>query len=44
MPDQLAYRYVTATLDLSIPTTEENLLVHHEGELIARSQIQIKGR
>ncbi|MGH2804937.1 MAG: hypothetical protein ACRDL4_18140 [Thermoleophilaceae bacterium] len=44
MPDQLAYRYVTATLDLSIPTTEENLLVHHEGELITRSQIPIKGR
>ena len=44
MPDQLVYRYVTATLDLSIPATEENLLIHHEGELMARSAIPIKGR
>lgn len=44
MPAELAYRYVTATLDLSIPAAEENLLVHHDGELMARSQIPIKGR
>lgn len=44
VPEQFAYRYLTATLDLSIPAGEENLLVHHEGELVTRAQIQIKGR
>ncbi len=44
MPEHLVYRYVIATLDLSIPATEENLLVHHEGEIVARSQIPIEGR
>lgn len=44
MPEELVYRYVTATLDLSIPPTEENLLVHRDGELVARAQIALKGR
>ena len=44
MPDELVYRYVTATLDLSIPSAEGNLLVHRDGELIARSQLSINLR
>ncbi len=43
VPDRLVYRYVTATLDLSIPVAEGNLLIHRQGELVARSELSLKG-
>lgn len=40
MPERLTYRYVTATLDLAIPSQQGNLLVcDHEGELVQRASI-----
>lgn len=44
VPEQLAYRYVTATLDLSLPGGRENLLVSDaEGELVLRAGVPRPG-
>jgi len=44
MPETQVYRYVTATLDLSIPTEEGNLLVSdHDGELLATHNVPRPG-
>lgn len=40
MPETQVYRYLTATLDLSIPTEKGNLLIaDHNGELIAKHNV-----
>lgn len=44
MPPAVVYEYVTAVLDLAIPTSEGNLRVHRDGELVATSSIAIGGR
>lgn len=45
MPEHLTYRYVTATLDLAIPSQQGNLLVcDHEGELVQRASIVTPSR
>ncbi len=45
LPEAQVYRYLTATLDLSIPAGEGNLLVtDHDGELLARHDIPHPGR
>lgn len=44
MPEHLTYRYVTASLDLAIPSQQGNLLVcDHEGELVQRTSIARPG-
>ena len=41
VPEEVVYRYVTATLDLSIAPADGNLLVHREGELALRASIAL---
>ena len=41
VPGEVVYRYVTATLDLSIAPADGNLLVHREGELALRASIAL---
>jgi transposase InsO family protein len=44
MPEKLVYRYVTAALDLEIPSEEGNLLITDtEGELVARASVPSLG-
>jgi len=43
MPRALVYEYVTAVLDLAIPSAEGNLRVQREGELLASASIPIGG-
>lgn len=44
LPETQVYRYVTATLDLSVPTEEGNLLVSdNDGELVARHSVRRPG-
>jgi putative transposase len=43
MPRALVYEYVTAVLDLAIPSAEGNLRVQREGELLARASVPIGG-
>jgi transposase InsO family protein len=44
MPETQVYRYVTAALDLSIPTGKGNLLISdHDGELIATDNVRRPG-
>lgn len=44
MPETHVYRYVTATLDLAIPRTEQNLLVcDTDGELVIRASVPRPG-
>lgn len=45
MPEPQIYRYLTATLDLSIPAEKDNLLAtDHDGELISTHNIPRPGR
>ena len=44
MPAAAVYEYVTAVLDLGIPTSEGNLRVQREGELLATASVAIGGR
>ncbi len=44
MPETVVYEYVTAVLDLAIPTAEGNLRVLREGEIVATASITIGGR
>jgi putative transposase len=45
MPDGSAYQYVTATLDLALPTAEHNLLVSNDqGELLTTGRLPTPGR
>lgn len=44
IPDEAVYEYVTAVLDLGVPPSEGNLLVHREGELITATTLKIRGR
>jgi putative transposase len=44
MPDGSAYQYVTATLDLAVPTDEHNLLVaDDQGELLTTARLRTAG-
>ena len=44
MPEAIVYEYVTAILDLAIPTAEGNLHVLREGEIVATASITTGGR
>lgn len=41
LPATAVYEYVTAVLDLGVPPPEGNLLVHRDGELLARHSLPI---
>ena len=43
MPETVVYEYVTAVLDLAIPSQEGNLHVLGEGEIVATANITISG-
>ena len=44
MPETILYEYVTAVLDLAIPTADRNLRVLRQGEIVATASITIGGR
>lgn len=44
MPKAAVYEYVTAVLDLAIPASDGNLLVHRSGELLATASVRLGGR
>jgi len=44
MPESVVYEYLTAVLDLAIPTAEGNLRVLREGEIVATASITIGSR
>jgi len=44
MPESVVYEYLTAVLDLAIPTAEGNLRVLREGEIVATASITIGTR
>jgi putative transposase len=44
MPETIVYEYVTAVLDLAIPTADRNLRVLRQGEIVATASITIGGR
>jgi transposase len=43
MPESVVYEYLTAVLDLAIPTAEGNLRVLREGEIVATASLKIGG-
>ena len=43
MPESVVYEYLTAVLDLAIPTAEGNLRVLREGEIVATANIMVGG-
>jgi putative transposase len=44
MPETIVYEYVTAVLDLAIPTADRNLRVLRQGKIVATASITIGRR
>lgn len=41
MPDEAVYEYVTAVLDLGVPASQGNLIVHRDGEPVATATLKV---